>query len=131
MIKFASDPGKIADLDQQRDTDIKKLEVEFSQIKEQRLIELRQKHKENQDKAKSQKEMIEFVTKKVRRSISRKASRGRTPKKSKWMKEDSYSPQQKILNFAVVNKEQLNTELSKGLNTTLPLTNNFYVKYNI
>ena len=32
------------------------------------------------------------------------------------MKEDSYSPQQKILNFAVVNKEQLNTELSKGLN---------------
>ena len=51
-IKFVSGEAEIKELEKERDLEISKLELEFNQIKEKRIAEIKQKHKENQDKTK-------------------------------------------------------------------------------
>ena len=59
--------------------------------------------------------------------MSRRSSRGRTPKKSNQIKEE-ISLNQRPIELAVVNKEQLTNELSKGLNTENKFANSFKIQ---
>ena len=51
-IKFVSGEAEIKELEKERDLAISKLESEFNKIKVKRITEIKQKHKENQDKTK-------------------------------------------------------------------------------
>ena len=114
-IKFVTDPEEVTKLEKERDDQIKEINTQFDEIKETKVNELKQKHKENNEKSKYKKEIIEIVTKKVKRSMSRKASRGRTPKKLNLNKQsskvDTYNP----FSLTTINKDQLKDEVSKGL----------------
>mmetsp|Transcript_17770 Transcript_17770/g.20541 ORF Transcript_17770/g.20541 Transcript_17770/m.20541 type:complete len:111 (+) Transcript_17770:891-1223(+) len=96
------------------------------------MKELKLRHKESQKKSKSKIEIIEMVTKKVRRSMSRKAStrvsRGMTPKKlnkrESGIEQQAYNP----ITLAIVNKDQLKDDLAKGVSNKKQFAESFKIK---
>ena len=127
-IKLSSSQEEIKELEKERDEQIKVIGAEFDEIKELRLNELKLKHKESSEKSKYKKEIIEIVTKKVKRSLSRKASRGRTPKKPQLNKQNSQVNTFTPFSLTTINKDQLMDEISKGIKNHNKISASFKVQ---
>lgn len=123
-IKFAPEEEQEA-LEKERDLELKETIEKFDKIKEEKVLGLKNKLKENKEKIKIKREGIKKVTNRVRRSVSRKASKRNhdqiSPKKNM---EEEVQP-----NFTNImplrNKQELAGDISKGINKNTEFSDSF------
>ena len=114
-IKFAEEEEK-EQMEKDRDLEIDETIQKYNRIKEKQVEELKVKHMENKDKIKIKREGIKKVANRVRRSVSRKASKRTSGKVSPTLSKNSQDVQPNFTNLVpLMNKVELQEDLSKGL----------------
>lgn len=124
LISTKTEPIEIRELEAERDQKLAETVQYYQKLKDQRVKELDIKHNEKKQKIKIKRESIMHVTNRVRRSVSRKASRRESGKISpKQFEKDETSNFTNIMPLR--NKEELQEDLSKGLNKNKEFSSNF------
>lgn len=124
MIKNAKSQEKQDKLSKELEAEIEAINKKYADMKHQKLNELKGANKE---KVKLKRENIKKVITKVRRSVSRRASkqasRGMTPKKFKDSDKKIGSDSFNLTSFAAMDKNSQEGDGSSGIN----LSNMFFV----
>ncbi len=134
-IKTAETEEEKEQLQQELDGELEQTKDKYNKVKAQKVEDLKQKHKKNKDKIKIKREGIKKVTNRVRRSVSRKASRMASGNVSPRMKKEPEEALPSFTNIAPIKIDQdfseklkKNTSSSKFTMPKGPINMNALVK---
>lgn len=125
-LKFSTDEEEKEQMTKEMEEELAQTNLKYAKLKEEQIQELKLKHKANKERIKIKKESIKQVTNRVRRSVSRKASRRVSGLNSPKNLDRNEEHQSNFTNIMPIrNKDQLKDDLSKGLNSNKEFCNSF------